>query len=174
MTSHVVLTLTGKDRVGIVEQITQSLLSLGGNVEASQMARLGGEFAVLMLVALPTEQASRISAVFEPLTAQGFKVTASPTELAGARPAGWTPFRIEVAGADHQGIIHEIAQSLAKQGISVERLETGTDSAPVTGTPLFTMDAQVLVPPAVTGNAWKLALQDAGGKLNVDISISAE
>ena len=45
-----VLTLTGPDRIGFVEKVTGLLLERGGNVETSRMARLGGEFAILMLV----------------------------------------------------------------------------------------------------------------------------
>ena len=51
-----VLTLTGPDRIGFVDEVTGLLLERGGNVETSRMARLGGEFAVLMLVSMPTEQ----------------------------------------------------------------------------------------------------------------------
>ena len=53
MRKNIVFTLTGTDRTGLVEEITKLLLDLGGNVETSRMARLGGEFAVLMLVSIP-------------------------------------------------------------------------------------------------------------------------
>ena len=55
MKRNLVLTLTGPDRIGIVDRVTGLLLDRGGNVETSRMARLGGEFAVLMLVSLPSE-----------------------------------------------------------------------------------------------------------------------
>ena len=53
--TNVVFTLTGTDRIGLVDDITELLLALDGNVETSRMARLGGEFAVLMLVSLPPQ-----------------------------------------------------------------------------------------------------------------------
>ena len=52
----IVFTLTGTDRVGIVDEVTQMLLDCGGNIETSRMARLGGEFAILVLVSLPSER----------------------------------------------------------------------------------------------------------------------
>ena len=52
MNKEIVLTLTGHDRVGIVKEITNVLVKHGGNVVNSRMARLGGEFAMLALVAL--------------------------------------------------------------------------------------------------------------------------
>ena len=56
MQKKFVLSLTGPDRIGFVEKVTAVLLARGGNVETSRMARLGGEFAVLMLVSMPAEQ----------------------------------------------------------------------------------------------------------------------
>ena len=41
MNKNIVLTLTGHDRIGIVEEITNMFVKHGGNVEFSRMARLG-------------------------------------------------------------------------------------------------------------------------------------
>ena len=51
MQNNFVLTVTGPDRIGIVERVTGLLFERGANVETSRMARLGGEFAMLLLVA---------------------------------------------------------------------------------------------------------------------------
>jgi glycine cleavage system transcriptional repressor len=77
-----------------------------------------------------------------------------------------------VLGADHEGIIHEIAQHLSKQGINIENMDTGTISAPMSGTPLFTMKAIVLVPPQLTFNKWSDALDEIGSRLNVNVNVS--
>ena len=53
MPKNIVLTLAGQDRIGIVERITKEVLNGGGNIVGSRMARLGGEFAMLMLVSVP-------------------------------------------------------------------------------------------------------------------------
>ena len=52
-----------------LEQVTGLLLDRGGNVETSRMARLGGEFAILMLVSLPSESLSDLERDLEALTA---------------------------------------------------------------------------------------------------------
>ncbi len=104
MHRNLVLTLTGPDRIGIVDDVTGPLLGRGGNVEMSRMARLGGEFAILMLVSLPEGQFAGLEQDLERLAAQGYKVTTTPARPtpAEARP-GWIPYRIEVHGADHAG-----------------------------------------------------------------------
>src|SRR3954454_4990104 len=97
MQNNFVLTLTGPDRIGIVDRVTRLLLERGGNVETSRMARLGGEFAILMLVSIPAEHFAGLDQALESLTAQGYKATTTPADRAHveSRP-GWLPYRIEV------------------------------------------------------------------------------
>src|SRR3954468_14991001 len=100
MQKNFVLTLTGPDRIGIVDEVTGLLLDRGGNVETSRMARLGGEFAILMLVSMPESRFAGLSEGLEGLTARGYKVTTTPTERTHAPShPGWRPYRIEVHGA---------------------------------------------------------------------------
>src|ERR1700728_3500221 len=114
MQKNFVLTLTGPDRIGIVDRMTGLLLDRGGNVETSRMARLGGEFAILMLVAMPEDRIAGLDVDLKALAALGYKVTTTPTDRAysGTRP-DWLPYRIEVEGADDEGIIHEVARYLS-------------------------------------------------------------
>lgn len=174
MRTNIVLTLTGTDRTGIVEEVTKALLDLGGNVETSRMARLGGEFAVLMLVSMPEEQLANLDKGIQSMASQGFKITTVQTEQTYAEShAGWTPYKIEVFGADHEGIIHEIAHTLSTCGINIESMDTTTTRAPNSGAPLFSMKALVVVPPSLTEKNWKAALKDVGRHVHVDIKVSA-
>ncbi len=173
MKINIVLTLSGPDRIGIVETVTGMLLEHGGNVETSRMARLGGEFAILMLVSLPSEQLAALEKKMDVLAAGGYKVTATRTDRPQAGPdVGWRCCRIEVIGADHEGIIHDVARYLSERGINIESMDTETTRAPVSGSPLFTMTATVAVPPGLAGRDWESALEDEGRLLNVDIKIS--
>jgi glycine cleavage system transcriptional repressor len=174
MRENLVFTLTGADRVGIVESVTRMLLDHGGNIETSRMARLGGEFAILMLVSMPPNRLAALDRDVEGLIARGYKVTTSRTgqSYAEAHP-GWLPFHIEVHGADHEGIIHQIAQYLSDHGINIESMDTETSHAPVSGAPLFSMTAMVVVPPSLFGQGWETALENLGNQLNVDIKVAA-
>ncbi len=173
MRENIVFTLTGPDRVGIVETVTGMLLNHGGNVETSRMARLGGEFAILMLVSMPPGRLEGMSRDVDELAAQGYKVTTSRTgrTYAEAHP-GWLHYQIEVKGADHEGIIHQVAHYLSERGINIESMDTETSHAPVSGTPLFSMTSLVAVPPALSGKGWEIALEEMGNQLNVDIKVS--
>jgi len=170
----IVFTLTGTDRVGIVDEVTQLLLESGGNIETSRMARLGGEFAILVLLSLPPERLDDLEKAVPRLTAQGYRVTTSRTDQRRAQThAGWLPFQVDLRGADHEGIIHEIAHTLSACGITVESMDTGTGPAPNSGAPLFTMTALIAVPPNLPGGGWETALEDAARRLDVEITVSA-
>lgn len=174
MRTNIVFTLTGPDRAGIVKEITKLFLDVGGNVETSRMARLGGEFAVLMLISIPQEKIADIDRSMQGLTKQGYRVSASPTGQTYAEShIGWQPYQIEVYGADHEGIIHEIAHTLSEFGINIESMDTVTTRAPVSGAPLFSMTALVVVPPDLPGKKWRAALEEVGNQVNVDIQVSA-
>lgn len=174
MPTTIVLTLTGPDRVGLVEVVTKHLLDCSGNVETSRMTRLGGAFAILMLATVPAEQLDHLPEAFESLIAQGYKLTFSQTEqpLAAQYPS-WLPYQIEVRGADQEGIIHHVAQTLAQRGINIESMDTGTSAAAMSGDPLFSMTALVLAPPSVAGQDWQAALDQVEREMNVDIVVSA-
>jgi glycine cleavage system transcriptional repressor len=173
MRTDIVLTLTGPDRVGIVEEVTAALLGVGGNVESGRMARLGGEFAVLMLVSVPADDVDGLDAAFATLTGHGYTMAYRRSQPAApAAHAGWPAYRVDVEGADHEGIIHEIAHGLSARGIQIESAETTTSPASLSGTTLFSMTALVLVPPALAEADWQAELTEAGHRSNVDVAIS--
>ncbi|TLM76826.1 MAG: transcriptional regulator [Actinobacteria bacterium] len=171
MLTEIVLTLTGPDRVGIVEEFTREVLALDGNVGTSRMARLGGAFAILMLVTLPVERVDDLEGAFGSLAAAGFKVTVTPTRSAAAAPAAGTRYRIGVRGADHEGIVHGIAAGLAASGVNIDELETDAVPAPTTGTPIFSMDLLVSVREGTAEDAWRPALEDAAREADVDVTV---
>lgn len=172
MHTDIVLAMTGPDRIGIVEEVTGILLDLGGNVKLSRMARLGGEFAILALVSLPGDHAESLTPAFSDLAAQGYKFNASRVIPEAGEHEGWLPYHVTVRGADHEGIIHDIARGLAERGINIESIETSTTEAPITGSPLFEMTALVAVPPELDETDWIWTLAESGGHANVDVEVA--
>lgn len=171
MANNIVLTLTGKDKIGLVDQVTSLVVKRNGNVESSRMAHLGGEFAMLMLIKVPTADVSELDHDFQPMRSDGYQITLVQTDEEGRKFAGWLPYEIEVTGADHEGIIQQISHHLASQGINIESMDTSAAPAPMSGTPLFTMKGIVLVPPKLNFNTWSDALEEVGDKLNVSVKV---
>jgi glycine cleavage system transcriptional repressor len=171
MLKNIVLTLTGRDKIGIVGNVTSVIVKRNGNVESSRMTRLGGEFAMLMLITLPDKGFKNLDQDFQQLRADGYQVTLLQTEDDSKKYAGWLPYEIEVTGADQEGIIYDISNHLAAQGINIESMDTSSTPAPMSGTPLFMMKGVILVPPKLTFHIWSDALEEIGDKLNVSVKI---
>jgi glycine cleavage system regulatory protein len=170
-----VITSSGLDQPGVVERFTRVILNHNGNVEASRMSRLGGAFALLMLISAPDSDVTALRvALEEACAAADFQLTTRLTDLVGVeeetKPA-FTPCGIIVSGADHLGIIHEIARYLAGQGINVESMSTEVVAAPMSGAPLFTMQAVVRVPSHLTVADLENALDEIGHEVGVEASI---
>ena len=173
MQKNLVITLTGPDQVGIVERFTKLVLDYQGNVDASRMARLGGVFAILMLVAVPEEHFDAFRARVRGLREEGYKLTTNRTEQWDSdQYAGRMPYQVELKGADHEGILHGVARHLADQGINIETLETNMVKAPMSGISLFMMDAIVVAPPELTLHDCQERLDEIGDQLNVEIVVS--
>jgi len=171
MPKNIVLTLTGRDKVGIVESVTSVIAERDGNVDSSRMTRLGGEFAMLMLITVPDEEFAGLDQDFQPLRGLGYQISLLQTEEDPKKYTGWMPYEIEVTGADHEGIIHEVSHHLAQQGINIESMDTSSTPAPMSGTRLFMMKVVVLVPPKLTFHVWSDALEEIGDRLNVSVKV---
>ena len=172
MNKKLIATLTGPDQVGFVERVTRHVVACEGNIEASRMARLEGEFSMLMLVSVKGSGYSELESGLQAFGEQGMIVTTRSThpDDPGQR-SGWLPYSVRVNGADHQGIIHDVAQLLADRGVNVESMDTETVLAPMSGTPLFTMDAVVLLPPELSYRELSLELEAVGLEMNVDVEM---
>ncbi len=169
---YLMVTTVGPDRRGMVEKITEVILEHQGNIEQSRMARLGGEFAVIMLLSLPEAQEETLLGGLETLEAQDLTIISRPTDLSRLEKfKGYVPYEISTFGADHEGIVHSVAQYLASQRINVETMDTHTTQAPLTGTPLFSMRAIVHAPPKLTLGQLRAKLAEIGDQLGVDIEV---
>ena len=130
------VTAIGRDRPGIVAGITGALLELDGNVEDSQMAILGGHFAVMLLVRTPPEtSAEQVRERLERVRAQLELEAVAVSEVDELERHSAAPTHVlSVYGADRPGIVHEVSATLAELGVNIVNLETrlaGSEQAPV-------------------------------------------
>ena len=58
--AHLIVNAVGADRPGIVAEITKYVTDAGGNVGASQAAKLGHYFSLMMQVSVPTGALDRL------------------------------------------------------------------------------------------------------------------
>ncbi|MFZ6026944.1 MAG: glycine cleavage system protein R [Chloroflexota bacterium] len=170
--TYLVITFVGPDKPGTVASITKVTSRHQANIEESRMARLGGEFAVIMLISLPEDERETFLDGLKALETLGLNVFSRETNLARlAMLEGYVPYEVLVFGADHEGIVHQVAEYMASEGINIETADTQVTKAPLTGTPLFSMRAIVQAPPALTLHRLRVKLNEVGDSLGVDIEV---
>lgn len=168
MRAPLVLTVIGPDRTGLVEALADRVAAVGGNWEASHMARLAGQFAGILLVTVDGERTDELVASLRALDASGLQVVARAAEAA-APPEG-ARVRLALTGHDRPGIVREVAHVLAEQAVNVEELESELQSAPMSGEALFVARAVLKVPPRVALSELRQRLETLGSELMVDLT----
>ena len=169
---YFVVTIIGPDRRGLVASITEEIVSQNANIEESHMMRLGGEFAVLMLLSLTNGNRQRLVEGLDKINGDEVKVFIKDTDLSRLKIfEGFVPYEITVIGADHEGIVHQVSEYLAGLQIQVDNMETNVTKAPITGTPLFSMLAKVQSPPGIPLPTLRDKLEELGDQLGVDIRV---
>jgi glycine cleavage system transcriptional repressor len=172
MKGFAILTAIGTDRVGIVDDLTTSILDKHCNIEESRMAVLGGEFAVMLLLSGAAENIESLIKETTRLAQEldlhiSMKKTVSPKADPHMRP-----YAIESVSLDTPGIVHSITALLRRNGINIENLETDTTAAPWTGAPMFVMRGRVNIPPEVSLAALREELETLEAEQNLDVRLT--
>jgi glycine cleavage system regulatory protein len=169
--TDLVLTLLGPDRPGLVELVAGVIAAHGGNWLESRMSHLAGKFAGILRAELPADRVAAATAALAALEARGLKVTVE-TAARAAAPSAERSMDLELVGLDRPGIVREISQLLAGNGVNVEELVTNRSSAPMSGEMLFEARAHVRVPPATDVAQLRAELERVGSDLLVEVKLT--
>ncbi len=170
MNSTLVMTILSADRPGLVSQLSSVIAEHGGNWLESRMAHLGGHFAGILRIELPAEQEPKLLAALRALESQGITVHTHADSAAARVPPGQL-VTVTVVGHDRPGIVRQISQVFARQGVNVEEFESHTESAPMSGETLFRATAMVRLPATGTLTQLQQALENLATDLMVDITV---
>lgn len=169
MTTYLVLTLIGKDRPGLVEQLAETIANHSGNWLESSMSQLAGKFAGILRVSVPDDQADSLTAALGSLSS-GLKLVIEKAEPESGVGNQQT-VELNLVGNDRPGIIREISHVLAQLGVNVEDLETDCVPAPMTGDVLFKAKAVLKVPNETELATLQAALEKLADDLIVEIQL---
>ena len=164
------LTLIGRDRPGLVDALSERIAAVGGNWQESRMARLAGQFAGILLVEVPEAAVEELMRSLTGLAGQGLQVTAE-RGLGEAPTAARPLLTLELVGADHPGIVHDIAHALAGRDINIEELETHLATGSFSGETMFRATARLRPPPGLDLAALREVLEGLANELMVDIEL---
>jgi glycine cleavage system transcriptional repressor len=80
------------------------------------------------------------------------------------------PYRISVTGFDRPGIVSKVGEILARRGVNVASLESHLAYAPLSGTPMFVLEAELQVPSEVVLAELRRELTAQCDDENLDLS----
>jgi len=176
MQNRYIMTAFGKDRPGIVADVTQILYENGCNLEDTTMSMLDDEFTINLLFSSGNssigtnlleecrklEQVKNISAFIRPVNER--------------HPTGrgdFTLCTVHVEGLDQAGIVYKISQFLADRSLNIVDLKSTVKTTPESGTVLYLMDIHIQVPASSSIAAIEGGLNTVAEELNLDITLTS-
>jgi glycine cleavage system transcriptional repressor len=123
MSQWFMVTLVGKDQIGIVAKITTALYEGGGNLGETSMLRLGGNFTIMMMVNYP-ETVQSLENLLKPVTTE-LQLHVHIDVIDGHLHQHQVPdVLVNVHGADRVGIVAQVTSVLATAGLNILDLES--------------------------------------------------
>jgi glycine cleavage system regulatory protein len=171
MTTPLVMTFIGRDRPGLVNAISRKVAEHGGAWLESRLARLGGEFAGIARVNVPDDQIAGLGAALRELEGTGLTVTVE-VSVATGEPEPRATLKLDLLGLDRPGIVRDVTDALTLLGVNIEEFESGLESAPFTGAPMFRASARLAAPDGLSVDELRKTLERLAGEMMVDIAVS--
>ena len=175
MQSRYIMTAFGKDRPGIVADVTRVLYKNGCNLEDTTMSMLSDEFTINLLFSSNNdnieatlseecrnlEQQKNISAFVRPLK-----------ERRQENQQDFAIYTLHVEGMDQAGIVYKISQFLSERSLNIVDLKSTVKVTPESGTALYLMDIHIQIPDSSSRQETEEGLDIVAEELNVEITVS--
>ena len=171
MKIFMILLSVGKDRPGIVEDVSTFLFERGANLEDSRMAVMGGCFSIMTLFSCMQEQCDRIKTDLGQLHRLGLETSIHEAEDPSENPKGSViPLKMGITAMDHPGIVQKVVHLLRQYDVNIQSLNTHITRAPLSGTPLFNLKMEADVPAEKSIAKIKEKLMNLAMEMNLDIN----
>lgn len=149
---HFSVSVVGKDRPGIVAEVSRILYGLGCNIEDSTCTILSGQFAMILVVCHPkmskvSELAPSFERVREDMRLMVTIHALKDEEVVHEKRFTGHPHIISVYGADRPGIVFSVTKELADRKVNITDMNTqvvGSKERPV-----YVMVLEADIPDAV-------------------------
>ena len=175
MEQRFIMTAFGRDRVGIVADVTEIMYELGCNLEDATMTRLSDEFAIIFLF---TSQDPEL----EPkLDTACRRLEHDKSVTAFFRPLGPEPLTpdlslprrtLHLEGVDQTGIVSRFSRFLANSRVNILFLQSERRFIPQSGTALYIVDMDVEIPYDLGLEAFQAELRRLGDELHVEAKLT--
>lgn len=168
--NYLVISTIGTDQPGIVNKLAKICSSNSCNIIDSRMTVLGGEFAVIMMVSGSWDSIAKLEGALPTISADlNLTTTVKHTKQRNNAPS--MAYAVSVVALDNPGIVHELAQFFSVQNINIDDLQTGTYSAPHTGTQMFNLTMNIRIPADTHIASLRDEFMDFCDEMNLDAVI---
>ena len=174
--NSIIISAVGSDRPGIVSELSGAITSHGGNIEKSRMTRLGSDFTIIMLVTIDSKWEESLVVALQAIkelsiTTKGIE---SNTVITGenCKDTEDENYQILLNGADNEGIVKVLSKYLEEKSINIIEMDTHISQAPISGSPLFNLNATVSIPGEVDGRDIQSDLSQISQELGVEIHLN--
>ncbi|CCQ11078.1 ACT domain protein [Pseudoalteromonas luteoviolacea B = ATCC 29581] len=164
---QLVITIIGKDRPGLVEEISTTVLNHHGNWLTSNLSYLAGHFAGIVQLEVAEEHLQALQGALSTLPGLDIRIECGDKDLEGqAEPE---KLNLIITGNDRPGIVRELAAVIRHKGANITQLSSKQRSAPNWGVPIFSAMATVTLPAGMNKDAVIDALENITADLIVDV-----
>jgi glycine cleavage system transcriptional repressor len=147
MNQHLALTVLTHDQPNTLAQLTEFLASHHCQIHSSRMLVLGGEFAMLLLIAGPWNEIAKLeSHLPEFSTKHDLIVQFKRTELQHHDNQKWIPYSVELIAHDCDGLIETMSSFFTDLGAVIYEVHNNHYTANPIGIPMFSLAMRILVP----------------------------
>jgi glycine cleavage system transcriptional repressor len=168
-----IVTAFGKDRPGIVADLSEMLYEHRCNLEDTRMTLLADTFASLLLISGPGKEdiEQQLSKGCRRLEIErGISAYVRPVSDQKAEPGkSFSPHTLKVEGHDQTGIVFKVSKYLADNQINIADLSSAIRSAPESGSDIYSMDIKIQVPEGTSMDALSKGLDKVADDLDVEI-----
>jgi glycine cleavage system transcriptional repressor len=156
----------GRDRPGIVAAVARVLYEKGCNVEDSSMTLLRGNFSIMLVLESPEgTTAAALDEALRPACAQ-MGLTYSVRDVEDSADTPQPSHMLTVYGADKPGILYQVTQALADEGVNISDLNSrlvGVDE------PVYAVMLELAIPGDVA--TLEARLTEIAASIGVDLTL---
>ncbi len=168
MSTLLIISALGTDRPGLINDLSKAIADSGCNIQDSRMTVLGGEFALMMLIAGHWGAVAKLEDTLPALQKRLDLTLISRRTQTRTTPGNALPYSVEVIALDHPGIVSELAGFFSSRQINIHDMYTGSYAAAHTGTPMFSLNLTIEIPAGTHLSSLREQFLDFCDALNLD------